>query len=73
MVQCYKKFISGPPADGSQRVNECFFNIHWEEMFSNIDINTVLNKFITIVEDVIDKMVPTKIVKERNYPKWMTK
>ena len=22
MVQCYKQFISGPPADGSQRVNK---------------------------------------------------
>ena len=42
-------------------------------MFSNIDINTMWNKFITIVEEVIDKMVPTKILKERNYPKWMTR
>ena len=29
------------------------------------------NKFITIVEEVTDKMVPTKILKERKYPKWM--
>ena len=42
-------------------------------MFSNIDINTMWNKFITIVEEVIDKMVPTKILKERNYSKWMTR
>ena len=48
-------------------INECFFNI--EEMFTNIDINTMWNKFITIVEEVIDKMVPTKILKERSYPK----
>ena len=37
------------------------FNINWEEMLSNIDINIMWNKFITIVEEVIDKMVPTKI------------
>ena len=42
-------------------------------MFSNIYINTMWNKLITIVEEVIDKMVPTKILKERNYPKWMTR
>ena len=54
-------------------INECFFNIDWEEMFSNIDINTMWNKFINIVEEVIDKMIPTKILKERNYPKWMTR
>ena len=54
-------------------INECFFNIVWEEMFSNFDIHAMLNKFITIVEEVIDKMVPTKIVKEWNYPKWMTR
>ena len=42
-------------------------------MFSNIDINTMRNKFINIVEEVIDKMVPTKILNERNYPKWMTR
>ena len=40
-------------------INECFFNIDWEEMFSNIDINTMWNKFVTIVEEVIYKMVPT--------------
>ena len=51
---------------GSQRVN-----IDWEEMFSNIDINTMWNKFITIVEEVIDKMVLTNILKERNYLKLM--
>ena len=54
-------------------INECFFNIDWKEMFSNIDINTMWNKFITIVEEVIDKMVPINISKERNYPKWMTR
>ena len=42
-------------------------------MFSNIDINTMWNKFITIVEEVINKMVLTKILKERNYPKWTTR
>ena len=54
-------------------INECFFNIDWEEMYSNIDINTMWNKFITIIEEVIDKMVPTKILKEQNYPKWITR
>ena len=38
-----------------------------------IDRNTMWNQFITIVEEVIDKMVPAKILKERNYPKWMTR
>ena len=37
-------------------------------MFSNIDINTMWNKFIIIVEEVIDK-----ILKQRNYLKWMIK
>ena len=40
-------------------------------MFTNIDTNTIWNKFITIVEEVIDKMVLTQILKERSYPKWM--
>ena len=42
-------------------------------MFCNIDINTMCNKFITVVEEVTDKMFPTKIFKERNNPKWMTR
>ena len=52
-------------------INECFFNIDWEKMYSNININTMWNKFITIVEEVIDNMVPTTILKEQNYPKWI--
>ena len=47
------------------------YNIDWEEMFTDIDINTMWNKFITTVEEVIDKMVWTKILNERSYPKWM--
>ena len=54
-------------------INGHFFNIEWEEMFTNIDINTMWNKFITIVEEVIDKMITTNIFKERSYPKWMTR
>ena len=42
-------------------------------MFTHIEANTICNKFITIIEEVIDKMVPTKILKERSYPKWMTR
>ena len=54
-------------------INECFFNIDWDEMFTNLDINTMWNKFITIVEEVIDKTVPTTILKERRHPLWMTR
>ena len=42
-------------------------------MLTNIDINTMQNKFTTLVEEVIDKMVPTKILKDWSYPKWITR
>ena len=41
--------------------NECFLNIDWEKFFTNIGTNAMWNKFITIVEEVIDK-----ILKERS-------
>ena len=53
-------------------INDYFFYIDWVKMFTNIDTNTMWNKLITIVEEMSDKMVPTKILKERSYPKWIT-
>ena len=29
--------------------------------------------FTTVVDEVIFKTVPTKVIKERSYPKWMTR
>ena len=41
-------------------------------MFTVIDANTMWNKFKSIIDEVIDKMLPTKVIKEWSYPKWMT-
>ena len=59
------KFVHNYNKANYDIINECFFNIDCEEMFSNIDINTMWNKFITVLEKVTDKMFPTKILKER--------
>ena len=68
-----KKFVHNYNKADYDIINECFFNIDWEEMFTNIDTNIMWNKFITIVEEVIDKMISTKILMERSYSIWMTR
>ena len=55
------KFVHNYNEADYDMINEHFFYIDWEEMFTDIDINTMRNKFITTVEEVIDLMISTKI------------
>ena len=55
------------------KMNQWFSNISWIEELGNVDVNTMWNKFEEIVNVAIQKFVPRQVIKNRRYPRWMTR
>lgn len=46
--------------------------INWPEILCNVDLNSAVENFYTIVYEAIDIYVPTIFVGNSNYPKWVS-
>lgn len=65
-IYCFKKA-------NYEAINDCLSTINFEEMFSNRDINDMVETFYSTVYDIFDEFIPKSTIRLSNKPIWFDK
>jgi hypothetical protein len=56
-----------------ETLNNAFFNIDWENICSNSNLDQITEQFASIVNNIIEKNVPKKLKRDKTNEPWLTK